>query len=37
MDLFTLANLLLRLTLGLFLFVLSLVVIMHILFTIQDR
>lgn len=37
MDLFTLANLLQRLTLGLFLFVLSLAVIMHMLFTIQDR
>lgn len=37
MDLFTLANLLPRLTLGLFLFVLSLAVIMYILFTIQNR
>lgn len=37
MDLFTLANLLPRLALGLFLFALSLAVIMHILFTIQDR
>lgn len=37
MDLFTLADLLPRLALGLFLFVLSLVVVMHIVFTIQDR